>query len=98
MKRTFKCGICGEAFPNPVNIRQHRKLEHGPQTVSKANFQPQTVEELESEFDNLRTKIEAMVLYERGMAEGLSAQIAEHERNAEKYSTLLTSVNEFKAA
>ena len=70
MKRTFKCGICGEALP-------------------------QTVEELESEFDNLRTKIEAMVLYERGMAEGLSAQIAEHERNAEKYLTLLTSVNEF---
>ena len=93
MKRTFKCGICGEAFPNTYSIRLHRKADHQPKPVS--NFQPQSVEELEMEFDNLRNKIETMVLYEREMAKGLQDQIAAHETKAAKYSTLLTSVNEF---
>jgi hypothetical protein len=96
MKRTFKCGICAEPFPNPISVRRHRAQDHQPKPAS--TFKPQTVAELETEFDNLRTKIEAMVLYERGMAEGLRAEIAEHEENATKYHTLLTSVNEFKAA
>jgi hypothetical protein len=89
--KTYTCKLCGEIFPNPISVARHRKADHN-QTPS---FIPQSVAELEKQFEELRAKIDNMILYERSMADSLQTQIAEHETNAEKLSTLLATVNEF---
>ncbi len=92
-KKTYTCKICGEIYPNPISVVRHRKEDHDPENT--LHFTPQTVEELQNEFEQLSAKINTMILYEQALATTLREQIAQHEGAAEKYSTLLATVNEF---